>query len=999
MMLDARPSRRGALAAGLGIVLAITLTSPQGASAAPRANEPPAGNRHDPSVVMRQSGDRLTLENGYTHLEFDLAHPQIDVVRADFDGRGHYGFDLTGTGNGVVLERHDVSRPNVVNAIGITDDAHRANGQITPQFSYAAELLPAAGSVAAAPDDAVDDVPVRMPDTSGSGPNIAAARGQTFALDGTQRAGYSALDVFGASADGAGTGAFTLTFADGSTERHTVTLPDWGSPGTESDTLHVALSTAYRHTPGGNDAPVPFRIYHAVVPILSTQPLASITFPDGVSNTSTSPNPTTMNVLGLTLRKPGGGYLTPDLSANDAAPGAADHTSSEGAGPDLSVHVLKRTPSTVTLRIDGIVDDAQNPLLASSWTLSLTRGARAFSLTTRTTAVRDGEVAGVDLAAYLAPTSVYGLFQRGVEQIMDSPQPYFASNDRVHRVYTLGGGGSVDLTHLTGQRQTVLLNAPGGSPWRSGLQQVLAGSYPAVDSWDGAGWGRAAATAVKAGQRFSTASEIAANDFDFPVATLASGTNLPFDDLRATYTATYGTAVGALASYDLPGETGVTIAHPTRAYAPGYNFYDPDTWMSVSSLVYSGDPYLQNEARKLIETSGAKMLPSGQVPHHFNGKEPVYVALSGATQTGPNIFWISAALQYAKATGDTDWLRAHAPDIERALSFLTDRYDPALRLVQAPGPLWIDVFIRENYTSDTNAYLVELLRDVADAEAAMGESDLASRHRQLSKDIVGGMNAHLWADDHYITQLNPDGTTRDFVDYDANLLAVAFGVASPARAAKVLARVDSGPCTHAMPTYVSERFYGPADTYGGNTGDSNVTMERIGWADGRARAAVGDKTTLNDVVVAPIRKALLSGTWLPERYDCQGHDAHNGFYHGYPDMLAMTLRESVYGINLGLSGIDIQPNGPTAYRYHIGDIDVAYSAAEITATLPGQGIRHFIIHGLTPGAVYLVRAVKAKQADASRPSHATVGDDGVLKFTAPIGPDLRVEVRRLGHGH
>lgn len=997
MMLEDRPSRRGALAAGLGIVLAVALALPQGAAAVPRAGRPSAADPRDPSVVMRQSGDRVTLENGYTHLEFDLAQPQVDVVSADFNGQGHYGSDLTGSGDGIVLERHDVSKPSVVNAIGITDDAHRANGQITPQFSYPAELLPAAGSVAAAPDDAVDDVPVRMPDTSGSVPNIAVAQGQTFTLDGTQQAGYSTLDVFGASSDGVGAGAFTLTFADGSTEQHTVSLPDWGAPDPESDAPHVAFATAYRHAPGGNDAPVPFRIYHAAVPILSARPLASITFPYGVPNTSTSPNPTRMNVLGLTLRKPGGGYLTPGLSANDAAPGAADHISSEGAGPDLSVHVLRRTPSAVRVRIDGIVDDVKDPLLTSSWTLSLARGSRAFSLTTRTTAVRDGQVAGADIAAYLAPTSIYGLFQRGVEQIMDSPQPYFASGDGVHRVYTLGGGGSVDLTHLTGQRQTVLLNAPGGGSWRSGLQQVLTGGYPVVDRWDGTGWGRAAATAVQAGRRFSTTSDVAVNDFDFPVATLPPGDNLPFDDLRAMYTATYGSTVGALASYDLPGETGVTIAHPTRAYAPGYNFYDPDTWMSVSSLVYSGDPYLQNEARKLIETSGAKMLPSGQVPHHFNGRDPVYVALSGATQTGPNIFWISAALQYAKATGDTDWLRAHLSDIERALSFLTDRYDPALRLVRAPGPLWIDVFVRENYTSDTNAYLVELLRDVAGAEAATGRSELASRHRRLSKDIVGGMNAHLWSGDHYITQLDPGGTTRDFVDYDANLLAVAFGVASPARAAQVLARVDSGPCTHAMPTYVSERFYGSADTYGGNTGDSNVTMGRIGWADGRARAAIGDAATLNDVIVARVRNALLTGTWLPERYDCQGHDAHNGFYHGYPEMLAMTLRESVYGINMGLSGIDIRPNGPTAYRYHVGDVDVAYSAAEITATLPGQGIHDFTVHGLTPGAVYLVRTVKANGADAMRPGHATAGDDGVLRFTAPIGAGLRVEARRHGH--
>jgi hypothetical protein len=109
MVLAARPPHRSALAAGLGILPALTLAVPQRSSAAP-----------EPGVVMQQSGDRLTLENGYTHLEFDLAHPQIDVVRADFKGQGNYGSNLAATGNGIVLERHDVFARNVVNSIGIT---------------------------------------------------------------------------------------------------------------------------------------------------------------------------------------------------------------------------------------------------------------------------------------------------------------------------------------------------------------------------------------------------------------------------------------------------------------------------------------------------------------------------------------------------------------------------------------------------------------------------------------------------------------------------------------------------------------------------------------------------------------------------------------------------------------------------------------------------------------------------------------------------------------
>ena len=60
------------------------------------------------------------------------------------------------------------------------------------------------------------------------------------------------------------------------------------------------------------------------------------------------------------------------------------------------------------------------------------------------------------------------------------------------------------------------------------------------------------------------------------------------------------------------------------------------------------------------------------------------------------------------------------------------------------------------------------------------------------------MNARLWAstaggsDDHYITQRNPDNSTHDFVDYDANLTHLR--TACPRQAAKVLKRIDgTGP--------------------------------------------------------------------------------------------------------------------------------------------------------------------------------------------------------------
>lgn len=710
-------------------------------------------------------------------------------------------------------------------------------------------------------------------------------------------------------------------------------------------------------------------------------------------------------------------------AANMAAPGTGDplhrsgivlerddpdgtaHASSAGRGPDLAIDVLTNTRQQVKVRIDGVVDDAANPSVTSSWTISLAAGQRVFSLTTQTKALRPAQVADVHLADYWSAPDLNAWFNTGVMQMLNNTASYFASAASLRRFYAVGslGGGGVDVTASGGQ-QTLLRSSCNlaGAAFGSALGQVLTGMYPTTDQWTSAGWASATPVSLTSGQSWSTTATVAANSMNFPDGGQLStpSANLPDASLQAAETSIYATAAGVLDTYALPGEAAPTLATPSRPYGDQYDFFDPDTWMISSTLLYSGDPYLQNQARTLIEKSGAAITASGQIPHHFIGSTPTYVAISGATQTGPNIFWIESALQYARTTGDYAWLRAEMPTVEKALSFLTDRYDPSVQLVNAPGPLWIDVFIRYNYTADTNAFVVRLLRDVADAEQFLGDTSNAASHKTMAGNIVAGMNAHLWAGDHYITQLNPDGTTRDFVDYDANLLAVAFGIAPPDRAKLILSRVDSGDCTHAAPgagqprpTYVSEKFYGTADTYGGNTGDSAITMGRIGWADGHARRVTGDMTSFNNVILDPIIGQVDEATWLPERYDCSGNPAHNPYYHEYPEMAVMLMREVRYGINLGLGTVTIDPWGAGSYSYHIGDVNVDYSPKHVTLNLPGRGTRSYTITGLLPNATYKILATDAQPAQQQT---GTTDGNGTLTFTAPTGPSWTIQVMRVG---
>ena len=173
-----------------------------------------------------------------------------------------------------------------------------------------------------------------------------------------------------------------------------------------------------------------------------------------------------------------------------------------------------------------------------------------------------------------------------------------------------------------------------------------------------------------------TSSTLSPNDRPFPVGGVPVGASLGGRDLEAMLTGIYGSAVGALTTFDNEVKAGVrvaqiatTIARPDRGYQGHYNFFDPDNYLTLSALIYSADPYLQAQAKAVIERSGAFLTKGGQLPHHFDIDKPHYTALSGATQTGPNTFWTLAALQYARNAGDLDWLKGYMPTLRLAANF------------------------------------------------------------------------------------------------------------------------------------------------------------------------------------------------------------------------------------------------------------------------------------------------------------------------------------------
>ena len=278
----------------------------------------------------------------------------------------------------------------------------------------------------------------------------------------------------------------------------------------------------------------------------------------------------------------------------------------------------------------------------------------------------------------------------------------------------------------------------------------------------------------------------------------------------------------------------------------------------------------------------------------------------------------------------------------------------------------------------------------------------AKRYLAMRANLRAGLLHNLWnGRDHFITERHADGTTRDFVDYDGNFAALAFGVLpGQADARKLLRRLDSGPHVHpgGYGTWVSERRYDKQDCYKGNDGDSDVAMARIWWLDMAARVRMDDIATF-DAMFTKIENDLLQDVWLPERYNAAGKPAHNSYYHEYPEIFTMVLREMLYGVHVGVQSVAIRPFGVRRFSLHLGALRVDYSPTRIALTVPGSNERSFVITGLTPGQQYLLSTGQRLTADAQGGLSftASAGKFLVIAPAKPANQDRAVNRRRTCH--
>mmetsp|Transcript_5721 Transcript_5721/g.8865 ORF Transcript_5721/g.8865 Transcript_5721/m.8865 type:complete len:687 (+) Transcript_5721:98-2158(+) len=501
--------------------------------------------------------------------------------------------------------------------------------------------------------------------------------------------------------------------------------------------------------------------------------------------------------------------------------------------------------------------------------------------------------------------------------------------------------------------------------------------------------------------------------------------NLPYDDLQSMLTGAYASAAGCLRGAEKGNEglSSTSLYHPLAEYSENFNFFDPDNFLTMTSLIYMGDEYLMRQVQGVIENN-MNNIKGGQLPHHFIGGNTfkwTYQSIASSTQPGPNIFWLLTAFTFAAHLGrkGVEWLMANAPLIRAAGKYLIDKYDHDVGLFKLNGPLWIDVCIREGYTSDTNAIMPLLLRRLAEFETVLyrhhhhqnssssshthhrddGDEffrlipEAAIRHLEMAKNVSINLRKRLWAADKHGDEEEGGGDhlisfffdsheeeeeetliRKDFVDYDSNLLAVAFANLSRSDSEKILGRIDGGAYSHpnGISTYCCETPYdGYDDCYikerGTICGDSVVTMGRIAWADAHARKRLGRTHDFDTLILDGLQQRLNSRTWLHERFDKYGKEARSPFYFEYPALATILLREVRYGVNIGLTSIEIDPlltsssasSSGLEFHYHIGNVHVDFfNWTHVRMQLPAFGHKDLVVTHLKPDSTFNTQVIR-----------------------------------------
>ena len=229
-------------------------------------------------------------------------------------------------------------------------------------------------------------------------------------------------------------------------------------------------------------------------------------------------------------------------------------------------------------------------------------------------------------------------------------------------------------------------------------------------------------------------------------------------------------------------------------------------------------------ARDTLDVFFLYQRPSGQFPvkvhstnivdrylhSYFKREQPIfmplrpkYITAHNTISLDGNALLIIAALNYARRAQDEDFVQQHWTHLKRAALWLEQYASPEDRLLHQL-PDWADRIARQGRVLYTNVLYWKALEDLAAVAPRYGTEEDARYFEAKVQRVKVSMNEHFWREDlgYYVTSQYFDNLSSS-----GNLMAIAWGLTTPAQAHAILDNMERFNMANPTPTQVLHRAY------------------------------------------------------------------------------------------------------------------------------------------------------------------------------------------------
>lgn len=174
----------------------------------------------------------------------------------------------------------------------------------------------------------------------------------------------------------------------------------------------------------------------------------------------------------------------------------------------------------------------------------------------------------------------------------------------------------------------------------------------------------------------------------------------------------------------------------------------------------------------------------------------------GYNETGQcmddNLDTIFGLRMYLLHSGDVAFVQQHLPVVEKMLDFYVKRRNKRglFELDEESSHWYYDCILMSGTNGYHNAFFYKALCDVAEMERAAGRADKAAEYQKLASSVKDCFNAAMWRENapggaRYVDWIDAKGKDVAYFCDICQWPPVAFGIASPEQARKIVATADA----------------------------------------------------------------------------------------------------------------------------------------------------------------------------------------------------------------